>query len=122
MPRRLLAGAVAYLIASLVAAAIVLGLLGADWQLYPAAAMLVLGLGLLPFLAAIFLLHRIGHTGVVAHALAGLAVSLVAQLLLSPGLLVRPLAMLESWPILVGGATAGAVYWLVESAMRRHTA
>lgn len=132
---KLLAGLASYVVASVVAAVLVLAsMLAQDvvrsgWSslstafttdfvsFLPAAALIVMVYALLPFLAAIALLHVVKRTGWLAHAVAGAAVSLVAQIIMAPGLMMRPGEVVESWPMLLGGAVAGATYWLVLGAL-----
>lgn len=106
-----------YALASLVAATLVLTLLGSNpakiVQYLPGASLLVLLFALVPFGIALAILRAVHRTGFWAHVLAGLLVSLVAQFLMSPGLLVRPAAVLDNWPVPVAGLAAGACYWLV---------
>ena len=67
----------------------------------------------IPFMIAIAILHVIRQTGWLAHLLAGLAVSFVAQLMFFRDLRHPPIDIAGVWPILVGGALAGLVYWAV---------
>jgi hypothetical protein len=121
--RATLLGLVSYVVATLIAAAAVLLLLGtppADFvDFYPGAAMIVLVFALVPFALAIAILHAIKRTGWLAHAAAGLVVSLAAQFIMSPGMLGQPGALMDGWPIPVAGALAGLVYWLVNRALSR---
>ena len=107
---------VSYIIAAVCAAIAVLLLLGAaanmgDWL--PGAIAIVLIGGFVPFIVALVVLQGMRQTGWLAHAIAGLTVSLVAVLTTAPGMLANPLALAENWPMLVSGAGAGLVYWLV---------
>lgn len=104
-----------YVIAAICAAVLVLLLLGAaanmgDWL--PGAIFVVLVAGLVPFVVAIGVLYGIRQNGWLAHAVAGLAVSLVALVSTGPGMLVNPASLAENWPVLVSGAIAGLIYWL----------
>lgn len=106
---------VSYSIAALVAAAIVLLLIGSNRADFASfligATLLVLVFALAPFALALYILQAIRRTGWLAHGVAGLLVSLAAQLIMSPAMLLHPGAILDSWQLLVGGGVAGIVYW-----------
>ena len=113
---------VSYIAAAICAAVLVLLLLDAaanmgEWLV--GAIFIVLVAGFVPFVIAIGVLHRIRQTGWLAHTVAGLLVSLVAILLIGPGMLANPLSLAENWPMLVSGAAAGMIYWLVLRALDR---
>lgn len=109
---------VSYVIAAIFAAIAVLLLLDAaanmgEWLF--GAILIVLAGGFVPFIVAIAVLRGIRQTGWLAHAIAGLLVSLVAILTTALGMLANPLSLADNWPMLVSGAGAGLIYWLVFS-------
>ena len=84
-----------------------------DWELVSIAIFITLVSGFFPFLGAIALLHAMRQTGWLAHILAGLAVSFVAQVIFFSDVLYPPFGADGTWPILAGGAIAGFVYWAI---------
>ena len=113
---------VSYVVAAICAAVLVLLLLDAaanmgEWLV--GAILLVLIAGFVPFVVAIGVLHGIRQTGWLAHAMAGLLVSLVAVVSTGPGMLANPLSLIENWPMLVSGAVAGLIYWLTFTTLDR---
>jgi len=117
---------VSYLVAAILAALVVLWLFvlaerGWDWAggwdgtlVWPAV-YIVLVSAFVPFLLAIGVLRLLGRRGWLAHLLAGVAVSLVAQFVVWFGMRPTLAGLIESWPLLAGGAAAGLAYWAVRS-------
>ena len=84
-----------------------------DWELVSIAIFITLVSGFVPFLGAIALLRAMHKTGWLAHILAGLAVSFVAQVIFFNDEIYPPFGSDGTWPILAGGAIAGLVYWAI---------
>ncbi|MBJ3784605.1 hypothetical protein [Devosia sediminis] len=95
------------------------GLPAIDGPLIWVAIYLVGAVGLVPFLLAIAVLHRIGKTGWLAHTVAGIVVSLVAQVLVWFGGLPSLSDLIASSPITLGGAVAGFTYWATKVLLGR---
>jgi hypothetical protein len=121
--RQVFLALLSFVVSAMAGAALVLLFLGSSLgelgSTFLPATLLVLVFAVVPFALAIGVLHAIKRTGWLAHTLAGLLVSLAAQFIMSPGLVVRPSAVVDNWPIPLAGAVAGLVYWLVFQALDR---
>jgi hypothetical protein len=90
-----------------------------DGPLIVVALFLVGWVGFVPFLVAVATLHVVHRIGWLAHTVAGIVVSLVAQMLVWFGGLPSLRDFIESWPITAGGAIAGFTYWAVYTLLSR---
>lgn len=113
-----------YAIAATAAAICVLFMLGMDdaarggifeWDVgyVIMASVLTASIAFVPFVLALGVLRIVRQTGWLAHLLAGLSVSIAAQLMHFRDFPNPPTPAFDGWEIPTAGAVAGLVYWAV---------